>query len=184
MRPILFTIASFFLICAIANGQTFSLTVEGAMQGKFKPESLRQKDRIDAISFSQEVITPRDLATGQSSGRRQYQPIIIVKSAGASSPQFLQALINNELLKKVTIEFTKTNPSGEEYVFYRVTLEDARLAGYKQFTMSPTEGGATAKHVSASEGNLFDEIKFTFRKISVESTDGKTMAADDWSIGR
>ena len=184
MRPILFTIASLLLICTVANGQYLWLTVEGGAQGKFKPENSRQRNTIDAISFTQEVTTPRDLATGQSSGRRQYQPITIVKSAGASSPQFLQALINNEVLKKVTLEFVKTNANGEEYVFYRVTLEDARLAGYKQFTMSSTEGGATSKHANSSEGNLFDEIKFTFRKLTVESMDGKTMAADDWSTNR
>ena len=181
MRPIIFTIASLFLISSFAFSQ-ISVTVEGTVQGKFKSETRTTKDKIDLIGYSQEVAAPRDLASGQASGKRSYQPLTIVKAAGASSPQFFQALLTNEVLKKVVIELTKANADGSEYVYYTITLEDATVANYKQYSGSAAVEGAVTKHSGANDYSVYDEIKLSFRKITVESKDGKTMAGDGGKI--
>lgn len=63
----------------------FYVSIEGSKQGKFKGESAREahKGKIGAIGFSHEVASPRDVATGQASGKRQHMPITFVKEWGA-----------------------------------------------------------------------------------------------------
>ena len=183
MRPILFTIASLFLISSFAFSQ-ISVTVEGTTQGKFKSETNRTgKDKIDLIGYTQEMAAPRDIATGQMSGKRQYQPLTIIKSVGASSPQFFQALLTNEVLKKVVIELTKANADGAEYVYYTITLEDVTVANYKQYSATSASDDISAtKHSGTMSNAVYDEIKLSFRKITVESKDGKTIAGDGAKI--
>lgn len=173
MRPILFTIASLFLISSIASSQSISIsmTVESMVQGKFMAESMRAKavekaNKIDVVSVASELTSPRDIASGLATGKRQHKPLTIVKQSGASSPQFFRAAISNENLKKVVIEFYKADGrTGQEALFYTITLEDASVANFRQYS---------------TDTNLFDEIKLTFRKITVESATGKTAATDDW----
>lgn len=43
-------------------------------------------NKIEAIVVKQQAIAPRDLATGQASGKRQYQPVIIRKRIDKTSP--------------------------------------------------------------------------------------------------
>ena len=89
----------------------FYVSIEGTKQGKFKGESTREahRDKIPALAFSYEVTSPRDVATGQASGRRQHGPVTFVKAWGAASPQLFQALTTNEVLKTVLFEFVGTN---------------------------------------------------------------------------
>jgi type VI secretion system secreted protein Hcp len=67
----------------------FYVTIEGTKQ-KFVGESTgeRAANKIAGISFSYEVSSPRDLATGQASGKRQHTPVVFTKEWGASSLRF------------------------------------------------------------------------------------------------
>jgi type VI secretion system secreted protein Hcp len=94
----------------------FYFKAHGATQGDFKGDSLnpRRTGRIDGLDFEPEIESPRDPATGQASGKRQWKPIAIVKRWSASSPQFLQALATNEVLSTVDLEFESVDASGKE----------------------------------------------------------------------
>src|SRR5881394_513131 len=109
---------------ALAALTTF-ISVKGKKQGQFKSEATTAEKRRDkwmpVISFSFGLQSPRDIATGQASGKRHYDPICFVKEAGPATPQFLSAATTNEVLGEVIFEFSKTNPSGQEYVFQTVT---------------------------------------------------------------
>src|SRR5688500_12323845 len=50
---------------------------------------------IIALGYDSEVGVARDPVTGQSTGRRQYKPLRIVKAIDKSSPLILQALVQN-----------------------------------------------------------------------------------------
>ena len=156
----------------------FYVTVEGTKQGKFKGEGMKDKhkEKIAGLAFEYSVVSPRDLATGQASGKRQHHPIKITKEWGASTPQLFTACTTNEVLKEVHFEFLKTDANGEETVFYTVKLTNASVSHIAQFT-SPHEGSGGAK----SEPTKFlESIEFTFQKIEIESKTGKTSAMDDW----
>lgn len=75
--------------------QIVTLSAEGSKQGKFKGESIRAKfaDKSEVTGFLQESTSPTDAATGLVIGRRTVQPIIILKQAGAASPQFFQSAV-------------------------------------------------------------------------------------------
>lgn len=106
-KNILSLAAALLLVSLTAYSQTITLSVEGTKQGKFKSESSKSKfaDRSEITGFIQEVTSPRDAASGMATGRRMYQPVILLKQSGASSPQFFQALTTNEILKKIVIDF-------------------------------------------------------------------------------
>jgi type VI secretion system secreted protein Hcp len=194
VNRVLVAVAAFILIpAAFANAQAVTVSVTGAKQGQFKGESRREKakDKIEAVSFVFEVTSPRDVASGQASGKRQYKPLQITKPVGAASPQFFQALTSNETLSTVTLEFTKTDKSGEEFVYYTIRLTNASVASIRQHIPSdasppaaptgPLARGASAPPAAAVP---MEEISFTFQKIEIENKEAKTMATDDWQQGR
>ena len=64
------------------------LKLVGQKQGQIKG-SVTQKGREDSIlvhAYSHEILFPHDLATGQSSGKRQHKPLVIVKDVDRSTP--------------------------------------------------------------------------------------------------
>ncbi len=154
----------------------FYVSIRGKKQGEFKGESPRERhqQKIAAIRFQYEVRSPRDLATGQASGKRQHSPIIITKEWGAASPQIFQALVTNELLDSVQFDFIRTNADGEEEIYYRIRLTNANISDLKQY-MDDT------KHANQYDTRMLEDVSFTFQKIEVEDLPGKTMASDDWS---
>src|SRR5260370_11692787 len=100
---------------------TLYLKVIGKKQGTFKPDGLTSRAHLDqmlATAFDYGLVSPRDLATGQASGKRQHQPIVITKEWGASMPQVLQAAATNEQLTKGTMGFWYTDPRGVQRLHF------------------------------------------------------------------
>jgi type VI secretion system secreted protein Hcp len=142
----------------------FYVKIQGKKQGQFKGESTRagHSDRLVGIAFSFEVDAPRDIATGQASGKRQHKPVLFVKEWGAASPQLYQAATTNEVLSSVVFEFVTTSADGEERVAETVTLTDA--------TISKLKRTADARSEFADHGHpTLDEVEFTFQKIEFQS---------------
>jgi type VI secretion system secreted protein Hcp len=161
------------------------LSVKGNRQGQFKGESTEQnrKDKwMVVLSFAMDLEAPRDPTTGQPAGKREWKPVKIVKEWGAASPQALTACATNEVLSEVVIEFTKTNPNGNEYVYQRVSLADATISAIYRFTGQPDapDGGTTPKHVSWANTYELERWSFTFEKIEVVDIDANTAFSDDW----
>lgn len=147
----------------------FYVTIEGTKQGKFKGDSKRRahKDQIVGLAFDYEVGSLRDAASGQATGKRQHKPVTITKRWGAATPQLYQALITNEILKSVLIEFMKTSPNGEEYVYHKIKLTNAAITLIHQYANADTRE--------------VEDVSFVFQKIEIENIDGKTSVTDDWS---
>jgi len=148
------------------------VTIEGTKQGKFKGSS-HIKGREDAIEITKYRLgakAPRDIATGQASGKRQYQAISFKKAVDASSPQFMEALSRNEVLKSVTFQFYGPAPdSGQERVYQTVTLKNATVSAWSQ-DFEGDEGG----------GDDVETVELVFEEITLDSNTGGTSAADKW----
>jgi type VI secretion system secreted protein Hcp len=148
---------------------TLYLKVVGKKQGTFKGDGLTAKAHLDqmlASAFDYGLVSPRDLATGQASGKRQHKPVVITKEWGPSMPQFLQAAATNEQLTKVTMEFWDTDVKGIQRLHFVVTLTNATVSEVKQRLASDL---------------LTEDLSFVFQKITVEDKIGKTIFMDDWS---
>lgn len=160
----------------------FYVTVEGTRQGAFKGESVRENHaaKIAGLSYRHEITSPRDIATGQASGKRQHGPVTIMKEWGAASPQLFQALVTNEVLKSVLIEFFHTTPEGAEECYHTVKLVNATVSKIAQSTGSGESAGS-AKTAASHDTHELEEISFTYQRIEVENIPGQTSAEDDWT---
>ncbi|TMC38719.1 MAG: type VI secretion system tube protein Hcp, partial [Chloroflexi bacterium] len=123
------------------------------------------EDQILLSSYFFQVDSPRDAATGQASGKRQYKPLTITKQLNGSSPQLLQACATNENITSVVINFYTTDRSGKEVNYYRVTLTDAAISSVKQYSSGST---------------VSEDIAFVFRKVQQEDLIAKTSFVDDF----
>jgi len=95
---------------------------DGKDPGAFKsPGTGAQKGRIPVLAIEFEVISPRDAATGQASGKRVFKPIVFKKEIDAASPQFLTSLATNETLTEVVFQFATVGSDGKEATYYTLT---------------------------------------------------------------
>jgi type VI secretion system secreted protein Hcp len=153
---------------------SFYVTIEGTKQGKFKGESVRgpqNQDKLEGLRFFYQVTSPRDVATGQASGKRQHSDMIFTKEWGAASPQIYQAMVTNEVLKSVVFEFVKPNQRGQEIVFQTIKLTNAAVSSVKQYIEFSTPG-------EPPDPRALEDVGFTFQKIEITNNEGRTSAED------
>lgn len=145
---------------APAGDPPFEGTIEitGQQQGQFQGSD---GPVMEIVSFSHEIVSPRDAASGLPTGRRQHKPITIAKEIDKASPLIFQALVDNENLTEILIGLLK---DGNEVA--TVKLTNASVAG------------------RAQEG-ITEEISFTYQRIEWTWLDGGITAVDDWeaSVG-
>jgi len=153
-------------------GTRIFVTIDGLKQGKLKGEA-GLGERIPVLRVSYAVSAGRDTATGQASGKRQHGEVVIVKDWGAATPQLFQALVQNEPLKSVVIEFYRTGSTGQEEAVEIMRLSDAAVSKIQMSVSDSTSPDGPA-------GRLVDRIELTFRKIEISHPSAKTVATDDW----
>src|SRR5262249_35797844 len=147
------------------------ITVEGTTQGKFKGESAAKlfKDQSRVLKFTYSVVSPRDVATGMASGKRQHKAVVITREPGAASPQFFKALVTNEVLKSVVIKFWRANVSGVSGVQQIITLTNASISDFRQYV--------------GDDDRWLEDVAFTFQQIQIENKPGASLAVDSWMAG-
>lgn len=152
------------------------LMVEGTQQGKFKGESEQRNhaQEIAGLKFQYEVSSPRDIATGQASGRRRHSAIMITKEWGAASPQFFQALVSNEVLKTVVIQFFQPDAQGNEQLMHKITLTNAVVTNIRKY------GGRAGESPAEM---MLEDISLMFQKIEINNMQAKTSVTDQWLNG-
>jgi type VI secretion system secreted protein Hcp len=161
----------------------FYVSIQGTKQGKFKGESPREahKEKLTGLSYSHEIQSPRDIATGQASGKRQHLPIVFSKEWGQASPQLFQALVTNEVLTTVKFEFIHSTPEGIEEVYYTIELVDATVSNIKYSTGAGDESASTSRHTQAYDTHELEHVALTYRGITVSHLQGKTSSNDHWN---
>ncbi|MEJ7734033.1 MAG: type VI secretion system tube protein TssD [Polyangiaceae bacterium] len=151
------------------------LTIEADTQGPIKG-SVTQKGREDSImviAVNHEIISPRDAASGLPTGKRQHKPIIITKELDKSTPLLHNILVNNENIKKWILHFWAPSKSGQETNHYDVELTNANIASIS-FKMLNNKNPELMKYAE------YEEIAFTYQKITWTWKDGGITADDDW----
>jgi type VI secretion system Hcp family effector len=160
-------------LTTVASADQVYVTVDGTRQGVLKGESTRVAGKIEATKFGFAVTVPVS-AAGLATAQRQYGPVRITKLVGAASPQLFQALVTNELLNKVTIDFVATSSKdGSQKLAHNVVLSRARVVNIEQSTEPDGAGGIRA----------VEEISFVFVSIEFNDIVGGTTAVDDRSAG-
>ncbi|ADW67944.1 type VI secretion system tube protein TssD [Granulicella tundricola] len=155
------------------------LTLKGQKQGQIIG-SVTQKGRENSIlvhAYSNQIVSPRDPASGLPTGERMHQPLSIVKEIDKSSPLLWNAFNTNENLTQWTLQFWSpalaTTPLLPERQIYTITLTNASIASIHE-SMLDNEDPTRANYT------LREEITFTYQKIQWLWTDGGITASDDW----
>ncbi len=146
------------------------LTLRGQKQGDIKGGATKKgrEGSIPLISVAYEVERPLDPASGLPPGKRVHKPITVVKVIDQASPKLLQAFVTNEVLTSARIEFWRPVPEVVSPYFI-IVLTNALLAG---IALAPS-----GEDVS----NEYEQVQFTFQKISWTYPETGDSAEDDWS---
>jgi len=156
------------------------LTLTGEKQGQIKG-GVTQKGREGTIAVYQlhhEITSPRDAASGQARGKRIHKPLVITKEIDTASVKLFQALVTNESLKKVVINFYQpaaigAKGGGLEINSYRITLTDAVITNISQNLpniFNPAE----------MKFPFLEKVEFVYQKITWEYlANSPGMASDD-----
>ena len=136
------------------------LAITGEKQGQIKG-GVTQKGKEGTIAvykLHHEITSPRDVASGQATGKRVHQPLVITKEIDTASVKLFQALVTNESLKQVVINFWQPGKNGIEINYYRITLSNAFVANISQDLPNIFE---------PSEAKLpfLEKVAFVYQKI-------------------
>jgi type VI secretion system Hcp family effector len=160
-RIVALAIVLFALGSSTLAAGDISVTIDTSKQGQIKTQATE-------FRYSQ---SPRDMATGQASGRRMArqpnEPIVVVKEVDKTSPFFVQAAAKGELLPAVLFEFSRRGSDGKTEVYQTVRLTNALISSV---------------HMLNGGDRPMQEISFTFQKIEYEHKQGKAAAADSWML--
>ena len=164
---------------AIEGFLSFELEKQGKNKGTAQGGA--HKEKIPVMAFSYNVMSPRDSATGQATGKRRHGPVRIVKEWDANSPMLFQALVSNEQVKTAKFEFIRVDRrSGAEQVYYQITLSGGAVTDIQQ-----TIGGVVeAPQGARPDGTHVEAISFTFDKIVFEHLIDKTKGEDSFGESR
>jgi type VI secretion system secreted protein Hcp len=157
----------------------FSVKITGRT-GLFRGESTAKgrENSMEGLRFSSQVTSPRDVATGLPSGKRQHSPITFTKMWGPASPQIFQACVTNEVLPTVKFEFWRAIPGGKEVIYQTITLTNASISSVRRY-IGVAAGG------DPPDPRALEDVSFTFQKIEIQDNAmGGTAAMDDWAAAR
>ena len=172
-------ILTVIFICTglLSRGQYRMMTVEGSTI-RYKAEKSRSgyTDKSEILGYMLELKSPRDAANGQTSGKRQYQPVILWKNSGASSPQFFKTLVTNEIIKKITLQYYKPDEVYKQNeLAYTIEFDNVSIAGFRHVRRTPEN-----PEFRAISSGLYDEIRIVFERMTLTDNKAKTTCADFW----
>ncbi len=112
------------------------------IQGESSVTTLGREDTIECFSFDCGVQSASEAFSGRPSGKRNYEPIRIVKRVDKATPLLWKALCNNEQIEG-TFKFFRPSPAGDGTTeeFYTVEISEARVSGI-DFSSPDAMGGA------------------------------------------
>ena len=155
------------------------LTLLGERQGQIKG-GVNQKGKegmIAVYAFHHEITSPRDVASGMATGKRTHKPVVITKEVDVSSTKLFNAMVSNERLKQVVINFwhpRSMGPAGSTGVetnYYRITLTNATISSISHDKPGTSETNAI----------IFERVEMVYEKIEWQYLEGSnSTTADDW----
>ncbi len=147
----------------------FYVTIEGSKSGFIRGDVAKRgyEGRIAGLALDYEVMSGQSHnASDPATGKHQHSPITITKRWDTATPQLFQALVTEEVLKSVVIEFEQVTPQvGKNFTYHTVKLTNAFITHIHQ-------------HATAETGEL-EDVSIVFQKIEIENKISKMTVADD-----
>jgi type VI secretion system secreted protein Hcp len=155
----------------------FYMTLEGTAQGAIEG-SCDQTGREGTIlcqAFQHDISIPRDPQTGQPSGLRVHNPLVVTKFYDKASPKLYQALTSGERMTDVTMKWYRIDNAGIEEHYFTIKLEDAIVVSIKPYVPNCLD-----PHYE-SYGHM-EDVAYTYRKIIWTWEPDGIESEDDWRV--
>lgn len=160
------------------------MTIKGIKQGlitagAFTADSVGnifqegREDKIMVQGFQHQVTVPRDPQSGQPTGQRVHQPLIITKVFDKATPLLLAALASGERMEEVVIQWFRTSASGTQEHYFTTTLEDAIIVEIKDYMFN-------CQDPASAHFTHLEDVHFAYRKITWTHEVSNTTGSDDW----
>ena len=168
-KLVLALLAAILMSASAAHAQHVFCKVEGQRQGIIKGDTTvkGQENNLTILSIASGVQIPFDAASGQATGKRQHQPLTIVKNLDQASPKLFLPAVTNENLKQVDCFFYHTTPNGLQQAFFHIQLQNAHIV--------ETDIGGNA----LTSNGIHETVRMTFEKILLEDLITHVVAEDD-----
>lgn len=118
------------------------------------------------ISFTHEVTSPRDAASGLATGKRQHMPLRLRMEYDRSLPMLYSAMFNADVLPELVVSVFDPNDKAAKAPAFTFTLTNAVISEMRV--------------VSPKDGEQVIEVGLTYQKIAVTWKEGNITATDDW----
>lgn len=155
------------------------LTLKGQKQGDIRG-SVTEKGKEGSIlvhGFENGISNVLDQGSGLPVGKRQHEPLVIVKEIDQSSPKLWSALVTNENLTQwvLNVWTSSVRPGpGTERNIYRIELTNANVALIEESMVDDS--------IQANQSlPLHEEVTFTYQKITWTWLEGGITATDEWA---
>ena len=136
----------------------------------------QHEDEILVFGFDHKVCVPTDRRTGQVTGNRKHEHLIVTKLIDKSSPLVFAAL-TQPIELTCRLEFYRssdTGGGGDPVHYYTITLEEAKIVSVE--TVSPN-----AMDPRNDDFMAYEQVTFTYGAITWEHEVCSTNATDNWS---
>jgi len=160
---------------ATAGVVHITMTVTGARTGQFKGDDGAANRPgggiINVLAYSYGLQSSTTIGSGSGgagAGKVTQKPLTITHTLGGSSPEFLGAAATGERLTSVVINFSRTDRSGKEIAFYRVTLTNAFVSEVSQ---------------RSAGDSVLEDVSFIFQKIEQKSLTQNTTFIENIATG-
>jgi len=159
------------------------MKVVGQKSGNIKGSATQKdnKDSIQVVGYSHEIIVPRNAQSGMATGQRMHKPLIVTKELDPSTPLFYNMLCNNENLTSVTVKFYTAQLKSASGVSSSVNHYTIKVTNAHICTIEAVM--AEDSHAETTKGEETEKISFTYEKIEWTWNDGGISATDDWLVG-
>jgi type VI secretion system secreted protein Hcp len=170
---------------SLAQAEQVFCKITGQKQGPIAGDVTTKglEGTISVLSLSGGVISPRDPASGLPTGKRQHQPLVIVKHLDKASPNLFMSAVTNENLTSVDCSFYRHDGRSMQK-YFRIALLNANISEF-DIGATPAMAGSpqfAAPFIPGGEvlGAAVQTVKFTYQRITLEDPINGTIAEDDW----
>lgn len=173
------TVSGLILACAsAAQADTYFMRLKGQRSGEIRG-GVTQKGRegqIQVVDVHHAVVSPRDVASGLPTGKRQHKPLELTIPLDRSAPLFYNMVATNETITDLQLHtwvptIRTATGIGSEVLAYSIRLTNATIASVEEIVKTDAAG--------ANPKTLL-KISLTYQRIEWTWNDGGITAMDDW----
>jgi type VI secretion system Hcp family effector len=113
------TTSGFLAVSAVTQGEIRGNTTTKGREGLMR-----------VVAISPELKTPIDATTGEATAPHRHRPLRLTIEVDNSMPLLMKALVDNELLTRVTVRMFAPDRTGKETNHYSIKLVNAHITRF------------------------------------------------------